>query len=159
MSWLTALLCPLFGFGLAVVVIVLLVRSVGRFASNTAASRPKPLNVITELGADGFWLRSFAPGSIIYYQYWSAGVAHPGQTAFQPGIDGRQFVYTGIRPEQVAVVRVEGSSGAVISNMPPVLDDDASDIASAALGGAAFGGALDALPNPQPPAPRYPNAY
>lgn len=160
----TALLFALFAGAIIVVIIVLLIRSLGRTVSTAARGRAEPLNVVTQLGADGFWLSSFEPGAIIYYQYWSAGVAQGGQVVFQPGGDGRQFVYTGVRPDQVAVVRVESSSGELISNIPPVIQDDSPDILNPILGVTAAQAVLDAMSSaaqpPTPPAaPRFPNAY
>jgi hypothetical protein len=160
----TALLCPLFALAFIVVIIVTIVRTLGRTVSNVAGGGPRPLNVITQLGADGFWLSSFEPGSTVYYQYWSAGARHDGQILFQPGSDGRQFIYTGIRPDQVSVVRVENPSGDVVSNMPPVIQDDGPDIVTPILGAAAAEAAFDAISSaaqpPTPPTPpQFPSAY
>src|SRR5438132_11889010 len=97
---LTTLLCPLLVLAFIVVIIVLIVRSAARTVSSVAAGAAKaPLNVITQVGPDGFWLTSFEPSSIIYYHYWAAGTKFEGQIPFQPGADGRQFVYTGVRPD------------------------------------------------------------
>jgi hypothetical protein len=161
---LTALLCPLFALAFIVVVIVMLVRTLGRTVSNASSGGVRPLNVVTQLGADGFWLSSFEPGSTIYYQYWSAGAKHDGQILFQPGSDGRQFIYTGIRPDQVAIVRVENSSGAVVSNVPPMIQDDGPDIVTPILGAVAAEAAFDAISSaaqpPEPPSPpQFPSAY
>jgi len=161
---LTALLCPLFVLAFIVTIIVILVRTLGRTVSNAAGGGTRPLNVVTQLGADGFWLSSFEPGSTIYYQYWSAGAKHDGQILFQPGGDGRQFIYTGHRPDQVAIVRVESPSGEVVSNAPPMIQNDGPDIVTPILGAAAAEAAFDAFSNAaQPPAPpsppQFPSAY
>ena len=162
---LTALLCPLFALAFIVAIIVMLVRTLGRTVSNAGgASGSGRLNVITQLGADGFWLSSFELGSTIYYQYWSAGARHDGQILFQPGSDGRQFIYTGLRPDQVAVVRVESPSGDVVSNVPPMIQDDGPDIVTPILGAAAAEAAFGAIesaaqPPPPPASPQFPTAY
>jgi hypothetical protein len=83
---------------------------------------------------------------------------------FQPGSDGRQFIYTGIRPDQVAIVRVENSSGAVVSNVPPMIQDDGPDIVTPILGAVAAEAAFDAISSaaqpPEPPSPpQFPSAY
>src|SRR5712691_5016102 len=126
---LTALLCPLLALAFIVAIIVLIARTAVRTMSNVTGGGAKPLNVITQLGPDGFWLSSFEPSSVIYYDYWAAGAKQAGQIVYQPGSDGRQFVYTGVRPEQVAIVRVEGPSGGVTSGIPPTIEDASPDIA------------------------------
>src|ERR1043166_1456358 len=164
MSSLTALLCPLFALAFIVTIIVVLVRTLGRTVSNAGGGGSGRLNVITQLGADGFWLSSFEPGSTIYYQYWSAGARHDGQILFQPGSDGRQFIYTGLRPDQVAVVRVESALGDVVSNVPPMIQDDGPDIVTPIIGAAAAEAAVGAIESaaqpPDPPSPpQFPSAY
>jgi len=157
----TALLCPLFALAFIVLVIVMIVRTLGRAVSNVSGGGARPLNVITQLGADGFWLSSFEPGSTIYYEYWSAGARNQGQILFQPGSDGRQFIYTGIRPDRVAVVRVESPSGDIVSSTPPIIQDDGPDIVGPMLGAAAAEVAMDAMAHatPPPPPPQFPSAY
>jgi hypothetical protein len=62
---------------------------------------------------------------MIYYHYWAAGTRYSGQVPFKPEADGRQFVYTGRRPDQVSVVRIvevdddDGLSGSTI--IPPMI--------------------------------------
>src|SRR5258706_11495798 len=107
----TALLCPLLVLAFILTIIVLIVRAVGKSASRAANSPVPPVNPTTRLAEDGFWLSSFEPSAIVYYHYWSGGTRHAGQIAFQPGNDGRQFVYTGVRPDRVEIVRAVGPSG------------------------------------------------
>jgi hypothetical protein len=160
---LTALLCPLLVLTFIIVVIVLIVRAAARTASRVAASASRPpLNVVTQLGPDGFWLSSFEPASIVYYQYWAAGARHTGQIAFQPGNDGRQFVYTGVRPDQVEIVRVAGPSGDFTPGPATYVDDGSTDITTPILGAAAAAAVYDAVSSdpPAPPSPpSFPAAY
>ena len=127
------LLCPLLFVGffvLAIIVVIRLVRSGTRATGGPGVSAPPPVNVPTLLDQDGFWMVSCPadPGAIIYYHYWSAGVRYLGQVPFKPEADGRQFVYTGRRPDQVAVVRVVeadddgGVPGAAL--IPPTIPID-----------------------------------
>ncbi|SRR6266536_4629544 len=164
---LTALLCPLLVLAFIVAIIVRIVRSAGRSGSSVAAGAARPpLNVVTQLGPDGFWLSSFEPSSMIYYQYWAAGTRYEGQIPFQPGSDGRQFIYTGVRPEQVAIVRVAGSSGDLTPGLQPYIEDVSTDIVSPILGAAAVEAVWDAVssdapqaPVPPSPPPEFPAAY
>jgi len=153
---LPGLLCPLFGFALVVVIIVIIVRAIARAGSGAAGGiQPSLPNVVTQLGDDGFWIVSCPadPASMIHYHFWSGGVKHSGQVPFQPGTDGRQFVYTGARPEQVTIVRI----------IEPA-DDIQPDIAPPIFGAAAaiFGSSSDDqpdTPSAPPPPPQFPSAY
>jgi hypothetical protein len=163
---LTTLLCPLVVFAFIVVIIVLIVRSAGRTVSRVAAEAARPpLNVVTQLAPDGFWLSSFEPASIVHYQFWAAGAKHSGQTAFQPGNDGRQFIYTGVRPDEVEIVRVVGPSGDFTSGQAIYADDGPADITSSILGAAAGAAIYNAVasaaqePPPPPTPPSFPAAY
>ena len=159
---LTALLCPLFVLAFIVVIIVLIVRNAGRAVSRTVAEAPRPpLSGAAQMADDGFWLSSFEPSAIVFYDYWAAGAKHSGQIAFQPGNDGRQFVYTGARPERVAIVRVVGSTDDVSMGGGQYADD----VSATFLGAAATGAILeavssDAVEPPAPPSPpQFPAAY
>jgi len=117
-------LFPLFAFALVVVIIVLIVRAVARSGS-ASGGFATPANAIgTQMGADGFWIFTcpYDPGSILHYQYWSNGQCRAGRVPYQPGADGRQFIYTGERPEQAAIVRVDelDDNGLVIIP-PPII--------------------------------------
>jgi hypothetical protein len=159
---LTALLCPLLVFVFIIVIIVLIVRSAGRSVSRVTAESPRPpTSAATRLAEDGFWLSSYEPASIVYYHYWAAGTRHEGQIVFQPGNDGRQFIYTGARPEQVQIVRVVGPSGSAT-----YVQDDSTDFTTPILGAVAAEVALDAIASAasDPPAapstpPQFPAAY
>jgi len=122
-------LFPLFVLAFIVIVVVAIIRAVVR-AGNTGAGLGAPAMAVgAQLGPDGFWISScpFSPGSIIHYHYWSNGLRRAGNVPFQPGADGRQFVYTGERPEQVAIVRVDelNDDGGVIV-VPPIIDTGGS---------------------------------
>src|SRR6478735_735460 len=105
---LAAMLFPFFFFAFFVFVIIMIIRAVAKSASGSGGSGRPPLNVPTQLGQDGFWMVSCPadPGSIIYYHYWSGGARYSGQVPFKPEADGRQFVYTGRRPDQVSIARI-----------------------------------------------------
>jgi hypothetical protein len=147
----SGLLCPLLFIGIFIFAIIAIVRLGRKSASGGLGGSGRPaVNVPTELDQDGFWMVSCPanPGSIIHYHYWSGGVRYSGQVPFKPGGDGRQFVYTGRRPEQVSVTRVvevddDDLTGSVI---PPII---------------AAGSTWDP-PNPPSPPPSpssFPSAY
>src|SRR5262249_12656417 len=149
------LLCPFIFIGLFVIAIFATIRWARRISSSAEPSGPPPVNVPTQLHQDGFWMLSCAadPGSIIYYHYWSGGARYSGQVPFKPGADGRQFVYTGRRPDQVAVTRIvevddDDLTGSMI---PPVIaagsvwEPPDIDISSA--------------PTPPPAPSSFPSAY
>jgi len=133
---LAGFLCPLLFVGffvLAIVVVIRMVRSGTRVIGGPGVSASPPVNVPTQLDQDGFWMVSCPadPGAIIYYHYWSAGVRYSGQVPFKPEADGRQFVYTGRRPDQVSIVRIVeddgddvGVPGAAL--IPPMIPIDTS---------------------------------
>jgi hypothetical protein len=166
---LTALLCPLLVLAMIAAIIVVLVRSLGRNVSRAAGGAggtQSPLNVVTQLAQDGFWLSSFEPGSVVYYNYWAGGAKHPGQAVFQPGQDGRQFVYTGIRPESVEILRVAGPGGGISPGQAVYVEDDSPGIGGAIIGAVAADAVMDALgsaqsepPAPPPSPPQFPAAY
>ena len=138
-------LCPLFGFVIVVAILVSIVRAAARAgAGGGGGIQPSLPNVVTQLGQDGFWIVSCPaePGSIVHYHFWTGGVKRSGQVPFQPGADGRQFVYTGARPEQVSIVRILQVSEDVQPDIiPPILgaaatiwassSDDRPDVSSA----------------------------
>jgi len=128
---LIGLLCPLLFIGLFVMAIIAIVRMARRRSSGAGASGLPPVNVPTQLGEDGFWMLSCPadPGAIIYYHYWSGGDRYTGKVPFQPAGDGRQFVYTGRRPDQVAVIRIVavGDDDITGSMIPPVIVGSAWD--------------------------------
>jgi hypothetical protein len=150
------LLCPLIGFAIVVIIIVTIVRAVGRAASGAGGgNQPSLPNVITQLGADGFWIVSCPaePASLIHYYFWAGGVRHSGRVPFQPGADGRQFVYTGARPEQVSIVGIVEPS-----------DDIQPDIVPPIIGAAAtiWGSSSDdqpSMPSAPPDSSSFPSAY
>jgi formylglycine-generating enzyme required for sulfatase activity len=135
------LLCPLFGLGLVIVAIVAAVRSLGRDTTSPAASGPGlsttrsltsygPINVRTELADDGFWLLANATmtGYLIHYHLLAGDQERDGQILCQPGADGRQFVYTGARPEKVQIMKTEATDDDVPPIISPGSDFSATDI-------------------------------
>ena len=145
MTPLIGLLCPFFILAIVIAIIVTVVRAAARAgAGGGGGIQPSLPNVVTQLGQDGFWIVScpVEPGSLVHYHFWTAGVKHSGQVPFQPGADGRQFVYTGARPEQVSIVRILQVSEDVQPDIiPPILgaaatiwassSDDRPDVSSA----------------------------
>jgi hypothetical protein len=76
MHFLPGLLCPLFGFAVVVVIIVTIVRALARSGGGGGGGiQPSLPNVVTQLGADGFWIVSCPaePGSIVHYHFWTGG--------------------------------------------------------------------------------------
>jgi len=162
---LVALLFPFMVLAVIVIVIILIIRSAARRRANVTPGIPRlPVNGATQLGPDGFWLSSLEPESLIYYRYWADDVKREGQIVFRPGNDGRQFVYTGMQPNNVEIVRVVDQSGGVVTG-PVYYDDDTPDIVPPIIGGIAGQAVADALANAQPeppappPPPQFPSAY
>ena len=123
-------LIPIFFIIFIVFVLILIVRGLAGAFSNASggglASNPA---VTTQLAEDGFWLTSCPadPLAVIHYQYWVAGVRRSGRIPFQPDAQGRQFVYTGDRPEQVSILRiVEQSDDLTPSILPPLIAAETS---------------------------------
>jgi hypothetical protein len=147
---LTGLLCPMFFVAFLIVVVIAIIRIVTKSASG--GFRRSGINVPTQLDQDGFWMVSCPadPGSIIYYHYWSGGARYSGQVPFKPEADGRQFIYTGRRPDQVSVDRIvevgdDGVTPAVI------VADSALDLSDPP----------DTFSDPSPPpsSSSFPSAY
>ena len=149
-------LCPLIGFIIVVAIIVFIVRALARTGSGAADKVQSPLpDVITQLGEDGFWIVSCPAelGSMIHYHFWAAGEKHAGRVPFQPGNDGRQFVYTGARPDQVSIVRiVEPSDDLMPDIVPPIVG------AAATLWGSSSDNQPDTFSAP-PSSSGFPSAY
>lgn len=103
------LIAAMFMFVFAVLIVIMMVTFLVRFArrsSGVSQGARFSGDEVDELGADGFWLDSCPcePGSIIYFNYWSGGVRYNGHARWQPGLNGRQFIYTGLRPQEVVLV-------------------------------------------------------
>jgi hypothetical protein len=156
MSSIVGLLCPILGFAIVVFIIVTIVRTVARAGACAGGGiQPSLPNVVTQLGQDGFWIVSCPaePGSIVHYHFWTGGVKHSGQVPFQPGADGRQFVYTGARPEQVSIVRILQVSEDVQPDIiPPILG------AAATIWASSSDDQPD-TPSAPPSPPSFPSAY
>jgi hypothetical protein len=150
------LLCPFIVLALIVAVVILIIRAAVQSGSGTSAvRRPSRLNVLTEMADDGFWIVSCGanPNAMLHYHYWAGGVRRVGQVPFQPDPSGRQFVYTGVRPEQAAIVNIlEDPDDVSASMLPPVIG------AGSAFLGAAGDDTQD-TPSPPPSPPSFPSAY
>ncbi len=100
----------------AIAIVVFLVSRVKRrptFANPTPTPNRSP-SLITrrhshlaapDTANDGFWFASdpSRAGETFLYTYWLHGQLHQGQVIYQPGNDGRQFIYTGERPDRVTL--------------------------------------------------------
>ena len=136
-------------FAIVAIIIILIVRTAMRASQGGGISVSAP-SVVTQLGDDGFWITSCPaePSSIIHYAYWSGGVHHTGHIPFQPDNNGRQFVYTGARPEQVSITRiVEDSDDIVPGVIPPIIGSTS-----------AFWDSSSSPPSP-PSSSGFPSAY
>jgi hypothetical protein len=115
-------LCTVLGFGLIAVMVFKLVRSVTGSGRNRRWMDRTPVDLMTSMGDDGFWISSdrVSPSSMIRYYYRVEGVQRMGQAPFQPGSDGRQFIYTGARPDSVSVALADpAAAGVEDPNVPP----------------------------------------
>jgi hypothetical protein len=162
---LAALLFPFMVLAVIVIVIVLIIRRAARSGANVTPGVPRPpVNAPAQVGPDGFWLSSFEPGSVIYYRYWTGDTKREGQSVFRPGNDGRQFVYTGMQPSNVEIIRVVDQSGGIVTG-PVYFEDDTPDMVPPIIGAVAGQAVADALANAQPeppappPPPQFPSAY
>jgi hypothetical protein len=142
--------------GFFIAIILLIVRLATRAGSGPARppvfSRP---NVLIEPADDGFWIVSCPanPDALLHYHYWFNGVRYTGQVPYQPGRDGRQFVYTGNRPEQTAVVRIlDASDDDSSSLLPPIIAAESAFMNSSAA---------EPPDSPSPPSSSssFPSAY
>ena len=153
---LIGLLCP---FAILALFVYIAIKIARAFQARSVGAPPvaerRVKNVTTELGADGFWILSCpaAPLSVIHYYYWSAGARHAASVPYEPGSDGRQFVYTGLRPEHVSISRIVEPGG--VSTAPAPLDVLPGVIAAEAV----FNSMEPDEPPPAPEPPRFPAAY
>jgi hypothetical protein len=150
------MLCPLFILAIVVAIIVTVVRAAARAGAGGGGGIQASLpNVVTQLGQDGFWIVSCPaePGSMVHYHFWTGGVKRSGQAPYQPGADGRQFVYTGARPEQVSIARiVQLSEDMQPDIIPPILG------AAATIWASSSDDQPD-TPSAPPSPPSFPPAY
>ncbi len=150
------LLCPIIVIGVFIALVVLIIRSLGRSSARTSFPTQVRTDVATDLAADGFWIVNcpVPPGSMIHYSYWSGGNQSLGRVVYQPDASGRQFVYTGMRPDQISVIRILQPSDPGFSDLivPGII---AADILSSS------NTSDDSPPPPPPPpsAPSFPSAY
>lgn len=136
-------------------IIVALIRAIAR-GSGSGGSVVAPVSggIANQMGADGFWIFSCPhdPGSILHYHYWCNGLRRGGKVPYQPGADGRQFIYTGERPERAVIVQVDEVDDSGIVLMPPPI------IAASTTIWDSSSGPMDNPP--APPAPSgFPSAY
>jgi hypothetical protein len=122
---LPGLLCPLLALALIIGLVVFIVRAVSKAGSSPVSGLP-PVSrrVLTEMGDDGFWIVSAAanPNALLHYYYWINGIRHTGQIPYQPNPTGRQFVYTGNRPERADIIRIlEATEDDAASLLPPAI--------------------------------------
>ena len=155
------LVFPLFAlFGLFILVILGLIiagliRAATRGSTSNGGYAPLLGGIGTQMGTDGFWIFScpYDPGSILHYHFWSNGLRRGGKVPYQPGSDGRQFIYTGERPERVAIVQVdEVNDDGIIIVPPPIIE------VGGPFWGSSSSGPMDNSP-PSPPSSGFPSAY
>ena len=146
------LLCPLLGLGFFVLVIVLIVKAIARSGSGGGGTLVESsVSMDTSSGEDGFWIEGegLAPGTLLDYYYWVGGLRRAERVPFQPGPDGRQFIYTGSRPDRVSVAPVQQRSV-----------DDSPLLLGAALGsGTSWESSDDSSSFPPPSSSSFPSAY
>ena len=108
-----------------ILVFVFIVRAITRTVLGFSSGMTSTIrNVPTQMAPDGFWILSCPcqPSSIIHYSYWVAGVMNSGRIVYQPDAAGRQFIYTGGSPQEVAIVRIESPIDDTFTTMaPPII--------------------------------------
>jgi hypothetical protein len=124
MSFPIGVLCPILAFGIIVIVLVKILSSLVR-PGLQRRSRSVPPTLVTSSADDGFWVSAdqLSPETMLQYYYWVQGVRRIGQVPFQPGPDGRQFIYTGERPDNVSVTLADAAllADAAEQNNPPII--------------------------------------
>src|SRR5262245_57952140 len=119
------LLFAFVGFGLLLIVLVKLISSLVHPRSNSRRPERPPDNLTTSTADDGFWVISdqVSPSTMLKYFYWVQGVQRMGQVPFEPGPDGRQFIYTGDKPDSLSVVLADTALPLGLAegdNLPPI---------------------------------------
>jgi hypothetical protein len=119
------LLVAVVGLGMVLIVFVRIISGlVAPRSSGQRLARP-PANLTTSMADDGFWITSegLSPSTMLQYYYWIHGVQRMGQVPFEPGPDGRQFIYTGEAPDTVSVVLADAALSAVLpeQDSPPII--------------------------------------
>ena len=131
----------LFIGGVAVVIFFGVLITLFRGGSGSVLDRTR--GIATETGEDGFWVISHgsAQNGFVKYLYWSGGIKHTGDVRIQTVPGGRQFVYTGVRPERVEIVACigDGDESELLRQNPTshvvpggILTDTSSDAAPSA---------------------------
>ena len=117
MPSLFVLLVLFVGVGVLAIVLIKIITSFARPRSNWRPPQPPAQNLMTSMADDGFWITSdqLDPATMLQYYYWVNGVRQMGEVPFQPGPDGRQFIYTGEKPDSVSVAL---AAAALRANLP-----------------------------------------
>ena len=156
MSAFAGLLCPLFVIAMIAIIIFSIIRAAGRAGSAGSGAGQAPLpNVTTQLGEDGFWIGPCPcdPGALIYYDYWTSGARDSGRVPYQPDKDGRQFVYTGRKPERVSIRRIVQQVDDTTTDIVPPIASAATSIWASAPSDEPD------QPSSPPPSTSFPSAY
>ena len=107
------------------IVLVKLISSLVRPRSNWRPPELPPGNLKTSTADDGFWITSdqLNPATMLQYYYLVHGVQRMGQVPFQPDPDGRQFIYTGEKPDSVSVALADAALRSELpnENSPPLI--------------------------------------
>jgi hypothetical protein len=150
------LFCPFVAIVFIVTIVLLIIRAaVDSGSSGVTIGRRTRAKVLTELAEDGFWIVSCPanPNAMLQYHYWAGGVRRMGQVPFQPDPNGRQFIYTGVRPEQATIVRIleddEDMSSALV---PPLIATQTTFLGTSANDD-------QDTPGPTASPPSFPSAY
>ena len=121
----------LFPVGFIIAIIRVVMRGSGSpppFASMPRPMRPPPLNLHpgVRMVDNGFWINSdWAVGTPIHLSYLVNGIMEQQTLVYQPGSQG-QFIFTGVRPDNVTV-STTGNFPPPLSPPPPPFhqqDDD-----------------------------------
>jgi hypothetical protein len=124
------IIVPIFIALIAFLVIGSIILSIIRaIAGGIRSSSTQPRVIDSTLEQDGFWIvdDSLEPGETVQYQFWANGERRTGQIPFQPDASGRQFIYTGGRPERVVIraIAAAGAASVILADAtPPIIEAD-----------------------------------
>ena len=143
---------PLFIIVVFFIVFISIILALVRRSPRRVIVPARRVDVVTRLGQDGFWVESCPadPGALIHFHYWSNGIRHAGQIPYTPDVAGHQFVYTGLTPAQVVILRVVEAGDMLDYGIVPPIIDIGMDIPVSSP--------PDYFDSP-PPAPNFPPAY
>lgn len=155
-----SLFCSFMVFAVVIIVIIRLARAnANRSVVQSPPASVLQTNVTTELGPDGFWISNcpVPPSSVVDFSYWSNGRQYSARVAYQPDASGRQFIYTGVKPDRVSISQI------IEPSHPDFSDTILPGLAAASVllnSGFRDDGPPMPPPPPRPPEPpQFPSAY